>query len=313
MVKTALEMIRSSLCCLHRPCINVPLKRYFNSISTSETVELAYNRVAPPNPSSETPGNGPIVVLHGLFGSKRNWTSVSKHFSTALKTSVYTIDLRNHGESPHRRPHTYQAMTSDMLSFFKQHNLRNVTLLGHSMGGKVAMSVALDPTLPSGTLKKLIVEDIAPSRGRMSSEFPSYVRAMQEIERANIRTRKEALEILQKTEPDPSVNTFLLTNLVTPDDERPYVGFRVPLDIISDHTDDMGDFPYSPGDRTWEGQTLFIKGSKSKYINPRNIPIAEQFFPNMRLETLESGHWVHAEPRSTGPFIDLVKDFYSSP
>ncbi|EEB92032.1 hypothetical protein MPER_09515 [Moniliophthora perniciosa FA553] len=91
-----------------------------------------------------------MFILHGLFGSKRNWQSLGKHYARVLKRPVYIMDLRNHGESTHARPHTYEAMTADILSFLKQHALKDITMLGHSMGGKVAMALALDPKLPPG-------------------------------------------------------------------------------------------------------------------------------------------------------------------
>ncbi|THH17065.1 hypothetical protein EW146_g3676 [Bondarzewia mesenterica] len=213
-------------------------------------------------------------------------------------------DLRNHGSSPHAEPMTYEAMAADVLHFCENHSLSNISLLGHSMGGKVAMSLALSATLPSDLLTHLIIADIAPSRGALSPEFQSYVRAMREIEEKAVSSRKEAQEILTSYESDPVIRAFLLTNL---DTKTHPLKFRIPLDIVGSSIPNIGSFPYQPGERTWNGKTLFIKGTKSKFINNRNLPVAKQFFPNMSLRTLDADHWVHAE--RPNEFRQFVEDF----
>ncbi|KAG7097449.1 hypothetical protein E1B28_004794 [Marasmius oreades] len=268
-------------------------------VSSIETVPLRFEKIpATVKGLSESVDSNlpPIVFLHGLLGSKRNWTSISKNFARSSRRPVYAIDLRNHGDSPHKRPHTYEAMTADLFHFFQTHQLKDITLIGHSMGGKVAMSMALHPELPKDTISELIVEDIAPSRGSLSSDFRSYVEAMRFMEESCVKTRKEAIEILSKTEKNVDIVNFLLTNLITPrSGSGDSVQFRVPLDALHDHLDDLGSFPYNPGDVEWNGPTLFIKGNKSNYINKNNLPIAQQFFPNMKSLTLDASHWVHAE------------------
>ncbi|TFY55389.1 hypothetical protein EVJ58_g8280 [Rhodofomes roseus] len=237
---------------------------------------------------------------------KRNWLSLSKAFLRDLDTPVYSLDLRNHGTSPHARPMNYAAMATDVLHFFRTHSLTNVSLLGHSMGGKVAMSVALSPECPPD-LKHLIVADISPAKGPLSAEFSGYVEALTKIQNCKITSRKEAQEILKLYEQDSMTRSFLLTNLKRQEYDTQALEFQIPLGIIGDSIPEIGSFPYEPGERTWEGNTLFIKGTKSKYINDRNIPVAKQFFPNMALERLEAGHWVHAE--KPNEFKHLVTDF----
>ncbi|KAI0032536.1 Alpha/Beta hydrolase protein, partial [Vararia minispora EC-137] len=230
----------------------------------------------------------PLVILHGLFGMKRNWLSLSKGFARDLKRPVYTLDLRNHGESPHTGPMTYEAMAADVLHFCEKHSFSNISLIGHSMGGKVAMAVALSPVLPAGLLHDLTVVDIAPARADLSPEFQEYVEAMQKIEAEKVSTRARAQEILKSYEPDAMTRAFLLTNLDTTVNP---LKFRVPLDIIGPAIKELGWFPYAPGERVWDGRTLFIKGTKSKYINRHNISTARELFPSMRLEVLDTGHW----------------------
>ncbi|KAF8589903.1 alpha/beta hydrolase [Ramaria rubella] len=276
------------------------------SSTASMPIELQYELVKPPSGDYSTAS--PLVICHGLFGSKQNWRSLSKIFAARLRSDIYSLDLRNHGTSPHSEIMDYSSMASDVLHFFHKHNLRNVSLLGHSMGGKVAMTLALDPTLPPGLLSNLIIADMAPSRGELSIFFRNYTDAMLKVENAKVTTRKEANDIIQEVEPDTSIRAFLLTNLTSAHGGAP-LRFRVPVDIIKRSLDNLGDFPYGEEDkgREWTGKTLVIKGGRSKYVNKYNIPLLERFFPNMRLEVLDASHWLHAEKPQD--FVDLVVNF----
>ncbi|KAF9026016.1 alpha/beta-hydrolase [Hymenopellis radicata] len=265
--------------------------RFRHVATVAGPVELEYISAIPDDGNAT---DKPLVILHGLFGSKRNWSSLVKSFSRTLKRPVYALDLRNQGESPHALPMTYSAMASDVLHFLDKKGLTNVSLLGHSMGGKVAMTVALsDPS----KLFNLIVVDIAPSKGQMSPEFHLHVRAMREIDELQLKSRKEASYILNEVEKDPKVVLFLLTNLVVPSpgSEPVPVHFRIPVPVIEEAISEIGNFPYEPGEKEWNGRTLFIKGMKSKFINKHNLPLAEKFFPNMVIERLDTDHWVHSE------------------
>ncbi|KAI5898151.1 alpha/beta-hydrolase [Schizophyllum commune H4-8] len=189
---------------------------------------------------------------------------------------------------------TYSAMAEDVLHFLRKHQLKNVSLLGHSMGGKVAMTVALNYNLPDGLLENLIVEDTAPAAGAQLTEFPGYIKGMRAVNAAEVTTRKEATDILAKGEKDPAILQFLLTNLELPPRVE-HAQFKIPLDILEGYTNSMGDFPYAPGERQWSGRTLFIRGTKSKYMNERNIQVVQKMFPSMQLTELPAGHWVHSE------------------
>ncbi|KAG1845326.1 alpha beta-hydrolase [Suillus subalutaceus] len=253
-------------------------------------VELAHDEHIPADGNRS---HRPLLILHGLFGSKRNWQSLSKAFMRDLSRPVYTLDLRNHGSSPHVRPMTYSHMAADVLSFCQKHSLRDISLMGHSMGGKVAMALALHPELPSDLLADLIVSDIAPVRAKVSQDTVQHIRAMEIIQAGNISTRKEADEIMSEHEQDPSVRSFLLTNLEI--NKATPVKFKIPVDILKDDRAEIESFPYASGERSWDGRTLIIKGKKSKYINRHNIPLIDQFFPQNQLKELDTGHWVHAE------------------
>jgi pimeloyl-ACP methyl ester carboxylesterase len=271
--------------------------------TTSHTVDLAFEKYDSPSASSS---QDPVVITHGIFGSKQNWRSLSKAFAKETNRPVYTLDLRNHGASPHGEDMTYATMAEDILAFFAKHSLSNVSLIGHSMGGKVAMALALHPELSADQLSHLVVVDISPAKGPIGNDFKGYIKAMKEIEAANHHDKKYVDTKMKEYEPDDMVRNFLLTNLQP---TTPYK-FRNPVEIIERNLDAIGDFPYEPGERTWNGKTLFVKGAKSKYLNRRNLPVAEQYFPAMQLQILETGHWVHAEKPIE--FVKIVTDFIST-
>ncbi|KAK4684561.1 hypothetical protein P7C73_g5611, partial [Tremellales sp. Uapishka_1] len=280
---------------------------YTSSTTTSsptQGVDLAFDVV---QPASITAAGQSLVICHGLFGSKQNWRSLSKMFAQQLGMPVYSLDLRNHGHSPHVEPHTYEAMALDISRFLKSQGLESgVNLLGHSMGGKSVMALALNENL-NGPLRSLISVDMSPARGKISPEFASYCEGMLEVDQAHVSSKAQADEILKKYEPVLATRQFLLTNTMT---ANQHLKFRIPLTLLSRSIPHIGEFPYnptSPSHPTWSGPTLFLKGEHSRYLNKHNIPVAKTFFPEMQLEVLDTGHWVHAErPKET---VELVKKF----
>ncbi|KAG0699275.1 alpha beta-hydrolase [Suillus ampliporus] len=232
-------------------------------LSTVLPVELAHDEHIPADGNRS---HRPLIILHGFFGSKRSWQSLSKAFMRDLGRPVYTLDLRNHGSSPHVRPMTYTHMAADVLNFCQKHALHDISLMGHSMGGKVAMALALHPELPSNLLTDLIVSDIAPVRAKVSHDTVQHIHAMERIEANSISTRKEADEIMSEHE-------------------------KIPIDILKEGRPEIESFPYAPGEQSWDGHALFVKGKKSKFINRHNIPLINQFFPQNQLKELDTGHW----------------------
>ncbi|MBW0541271.1 hypothetical protein O181_080986 [Austropuccinia psidii MF-1] len=285
-------------------------------------VSLAFERF---QPASTTGGSlhQPLIVLHGLFGSKQNWRGIAKKLSQATSREVYTLDLRNHGQSPSTPGATsYLDYASDIQYFIQSNQLKNVVLMGHSMGGKVAMAFALQNP-QSSMISKLIVIDISPAKGPISDNFKTYLEAMKEINSSPVTTRKQADEILSKYEQDIGVRQFLLTNLVRLplDSIGETYQIRLPLEVLDEQisTDGIGDFPFDPpiasasnssqGPR-YKKSSLFIKGAHSKYINRHNMPVIEAFFTNHQLVTLDTGHWVHAEKPKE--FIETITQFMKS-
>ncbi|KAI6122227.1 alpha beta-hydrolase [Pisolithus croceorrhizus] len=276
------------------------VSKYRRPFSGLSPVSLAYDEYIPPNGNAT---DRPLVILHGLFGSKRNWQSLSKAFMRDLQRPVYALDLRNHGSSPHSRPMTYLHMAADVLGFIQKLSLSNVSLLGHSMGGKVAMTLALHPETPADTLTQVVVSDIAPVRAEVSEDTVLHVKGMETIESSGITTRKEADEILEGYEKDPLVRAFLLTNLDA-NSRSAALRFKIPIDILKEGRPEIESFPWAPGERNFHGHTLFVKGTKSKYINRHNVPIIKQFFPSAIIKELDTGHW--GQPNE---FRKLVTDY----
>lgn len=201
-------------------------------------------------------------------------------------------------------------MAEDIALFLQKQGIKSgVNLMGHSMGGKAVMTFALTPELNS-PLRSLISVDMAPYKGKLSKDFTQYLDSMLDIKHAGVHSRSEADKILQEIEPDLGTRQFLLTNTKMEDGK---ITFRIPLEMLKKYLDNIGDFPYSPGQPDspqWDGPALFLQGIRARYINDRNIPIAKQFFPNMQLVPMETGHWVHAEkPNET---VQLVESFITT-
>jgi len=167
----------------------------------------------------------PLIVLHGLFGSSSNWNTIARDLS--LRRPVVSLDLRNHGRSPHAPDMDYPAMAEDVEQFFRRHDIAHACVMGHSMGGKVAMQLALDnPTLVS----RLIVVDIAPVN--YTHDYGPVIAAMRRIQDMRIRQRDEADAVLAETVPEAQVRGFLLQNLVHGKDGYRW---RVNLDAMENH------------------------------------------------------------------------------
>ncbi|KAK1997079.1 alpha/beta-hydrolase [Colletotrichum falcatum] len=261
-------------------------------MSTHKRLNLSYD-LHEPSKSVSGASPSPIIFLHGLFGSKKNNRTISKVLARDLARPVYALDLRNHGESPHDRQHDYSHMADDVAGFIDHHGLEQPTIIGHSMGAKAAMTLALkSPEL----VQNIVAVDNAPVDAVLESSFSKYIQALKKIEAANITRQAEADQILQGYENSLPIRQFLLGNLYRPDHSQPQQKFRVPLDIISRSLNHMGDFPFKdPTKVRFEKPALFVRGTKSKYVPDDVLPIIGQFFPKFRLVNLDAGHWCISE------------------
>lgn len=235
---------------------------------------------------ADRPGT-PVIVMHGLFGSSRNWQALAKRL--AAHAPVVTLDLRNHGDSPWAEPMTYAAMAEDVSTVIEQRvGGGPVAVLGHSMGGKVGMVLALtEPWL----VERLLVLDIAPVR--YPARFHSYLEAMQAIPLHLVTQRDDADTALEPQVPDAKVRAFLLRNLVeTPDGWA----WRANLAAIGRCLPDLLDFPSFDAGTRYPGPTRFLSGGRSDYVVPEYRPQIQRLFPAAEFDEIpEASHWVHAD------------------
>lgn len=201
-------------------------------------------------------------------------------------------DLRNHGDSPHHPRHDYLAMATDVAHFMRTHALHQPSLIGHSMGAKCAMALALrSPAL----IHDLVAVDNAPVDVALQSSFADYIRGMQKIEAARVTRQADADAILAAHEAALPVRQFLLGNLYKPDGAE-HRRFKVPLHILGGALGNLGDFPFKdPSEVRFEGDALFVRGTKSKYVSDEALPVIGSFFPRFRLVDIDCGHWVISE------------------
>ncbi|CAK7212248.1 hypothetical protein SEUCBS140593_001440 [Sporothrix eucalyptigena] len=283
-----------------RALLRSPRIAYASYLSTSSSssgddpVELAYDLHSPAKPIADNKTQ-PIVFLHGLFGSKKNNRSISKVLARDLGRSVYALDLRNHGDSPHAPRHDYVAMADDVVNFIKQHGLSDPSIIGHSMGAKTAMVMALKTP---DILRDIVAVDNAPIDAALLSDFGNYVRGMKEIDRAHVNRQAQADKILQPFEKSLTIRHFLLGNMhrvKAPHGEH-VLQFRIPLDTLGKALDTLGDFPYKdPNAIRFEKPALFVRGTKSHYVPDEALPIIGQFFPRFEVVDVEAGHWLISE------------------
>lgn len=240
----------------------------------------------------------PMLILHGFLGMSDNWRTLGNEFSDA-GFQVHLVDQRNHGRSPHSEIFNYTELAKDIKEYIKTHGLKNVLLIGHSMGGKTAMTAAsLFPDL----IEKLIVVDIAPKY--YAPHHQEILKGLAAVDDATLESRGEADEVLSKYVPEQAVRMFLLKNLFWK--EKNKLGLRMNLSVLAKEIEELGQA--MPKQYTYSKPTLFIKGERSSYISPEDHGLIEHHFPDSRIaEIPRAGHWVHAENKKG--FYDEVMRF----
>jgi pimeloyl-ACP methyl ester carboxylesterase len=241
--------------------------------------------------------SNPLVILHGLLGSKQNWLSISKQLHKQLERTIIALDLRNHGDSFHHPIHTYDAMAADVLDYIQAQGYKKVSMMGHSMGGKVGMALAIQQP---NIMDKLCVVDMAPTSNPISHEIRQFFMYFREIEKAKM-TISEAGSYLKERVPNESTRLFLMTNYKRLGESY---GFRVNLDALEDSLNHLGTFQEGSSNV----ETLFIRGSKSGYVPDSSFPAIQKAFPNSSIRTIEAGHWVHFEQPTE--FIRTCHEFF---
>ena len=227
----------------------------------------------------------PVVLLHGLFGAAKNLGQIARALST--RAAVFSLDLRNHGDSPHAAAMDYPTLAADVAETMAAHGLPNAAVIGHSMGGKAAMTLAL--TQPA-LVDRLAVLDIAPVA--YVDGFDAYVRAMQAVPLSPTLTRHQAEAALAAAVPALALRQFFLNNLIL----GPAPHWRLGLTEIAAALPGLTSWTDPPGADPFIGPALFLNGANSSYVGPEaEAPIA-RLFPNATRRTIEgAGHWLHAE------------------
>lgn len=243
----------------------------------------------------------PVIILHGLFGSGRNWQGIAR--TMANNYHVIAPDLRNHGNSPHASSMNYRDMANDVIELIHDLELANPVILGHSMGGKVAMSLALmEPTLPRG----LVIADIAPVT--YEHDFRQLVAAMQSLSLSNILNRAEAEAILKRKLSSDKLAAFIMQNLVRTSSGY---GWRINLEQIAESLPEIGQFPAEFKETHCRCPALFIGGSESGYISNKHHPAIFHYFPAAEIRMIkDAGHWTHVDRPQE--FVELTTGFIQS-
>ena len=242
----------------------------------------------------------PIVALHGVFGSSDNWVSISKSLSSNFK--VYLVDQRNHGQSFHSDEFTYDLLAQDLYELVTSLNLEKFILLGHSMGGKVAMKFA---SLYPQSLLKLIVVDISPKFYKRHHD--DILNGLSSLQLDKLQSRQEADQALSKYVPEIGIRQFLLKNLYRKENNQ--FAWRLNLATLKDKIDNVGE-------ALDEGvsisvPTLFIKGAKSRYIKEEDEILISKLFTRFEIATIpDAGHWVQAEKPQE--FLKVVTKFITA-
>jgi len=238
----------------------------------------------------------PLMILHGLFGFSDNWQTQAKKFSEYYR--VILVDLRNHGHSPWSSDFSYPIMVEDLVNLFQKLELQQVILLGHSMGGKVAMHFAQKH---AHYLEKLIVVDMGVKSYPMHHQH--ILEAFNRIDLTRMSARSEAEQILKQFIDSEGVRQFLLKNLYWK--EKGKLSWRVNFPVLEAAMPEI--LSALPQAEVFIS-TLFIRGTLSNYILDEDVSAIEQIFPDSSLESIQNaGHWVHAE--APDAFVDCVLGF----
>lgn len=245
-------------------------------------------------------GKGPpLIILHGLFGSSDNWFSVAKSFASNF--TVYLVDQRNHGQSPHSEEFDYQLLAEDLHEFISSNDLRDAAVIGHSMGGKVAMNFAVK--YPA-QLSRLVVVDIVPKKYPIHHD--RILDGLQALQLAQLKSRSDADTQLATYVPDSGERQFLLKNL----ERIPSGGFQWKMNLTSldAHIGEISEGMVFPG--SFPKPTLFVIGARSNYFRAGDEEVIHSTFPAAKIVRLDTGHWVQAE--RPAEFIEAVLKFLQS-
>tara|TARA_B110000240_G_C13375778_1_gene400250 strand:- start:14 stop:784 length:771 start_codon:yes stop_codon:yes gene_type:complete len=227
-----------------------------------------------------------LIVIHGLFGMGDNWNSLGKQFSKYCK--VHLIDLRNHGRSPHSADFNYEVMCEDILEYMEDKDISNPIILGHSLGGKLAMKFAF--THPD-KIEKLIVADISPRK--YNTDFhQNLLRTLYKLPLEDFDKREEIDEVLSSIYEDKGMRLFLLKNLYR--NENKEFSWRFNIEVLLEKVSNIQEADFIEG--VCSIPTHFLRGGNSDYISSADELIINKHFSDFSIATIDgAGHWLHAE------------------
>lgn len=245
-------------------------------------------------------GEGPaLIILHGLFGSGTNWNSQARQL--ARQFDVILPDLRNHGRSFHAPDMSYSVMANDVRLLMDELQLDDALVLGHSMGGKTAMVLALESP---ERVAALMVADIAPVSYHGPGNMP-LIEALQRLDLGSLGSRSDADAALAAAIPERMIRQFLLTNLQYAETDY---SWRIPLDILADRLPELEAFPQI--DASYQRPALFVYGAESDYVTPEAHASIRRYFPSAELHAIpKAGHWLHAQQPQL--FAETIQQFLS--
>ncbi|MEN8886384.1 MAG: alpha/beta fold hydrolase [Winogradskyella sp.] len=236
----------------------------------------------------------PFIILHGFLGMGDNWKTLAKQFSER-NFQIHLIDQRNHGRSFHAKDFDYEIMAEDLKQYCDLNNLKDITLLGHSMGGKTAMLFA---TKYPNLVHKLLVADISPRYYPVHHD--AILEGLSSLDFTQLKTRGEADKALSNYVTEAGTRMFLLKNLYWV--EKGQLGLRINLDVLKEQVSEVGEA--LPIHATFQKETLFLRGDRSEYIGEADTSLIYRHFPKSEIITIaNAGHWLHAEN---------PKDFYTA-
>lgn len=254
---------------------------------------------------SQILGEGePLLILHGFLGMSDNWKTLGSKFAdpdSYQGYEVHLIDQRNHGRSFHSDEFNYEVLADDLLNYLEFHNLDKVNLLGHSMGGKTAMFFAI---LHPERVNKLLIADIGPRY--YSAHHQDILNGLNAVDFSQISSRKDIEMVLSDYIPEYGIRQFLLKNVYRV--SKGEFGYRFNLKSLTENYDEVG--VALPPLTQFDGETLFLRGENSGYIDDNDRNLIEAHFPNSQIVTVKNaGHWLHAE--NPADFYDEVVSFLS--
>ncbi|GAB4313281.1 MAG: alpha/beta fold hydrolase [Bacteroidales bacterium] len=229
----------------------------------------------------------PLIILHGIFGISDNWVTIGRRLGENFR--VFIPDQRNHGQSPHSSTFNYFALVEDLAEFINDHHLYNPIIIGHSMGGKVAMNFALEYP---GRVEKLVVIDISVRSYPARPEHMMVLQTMMDADFDRYPTRAEMQRFIEERIRQPRLQKFVMKNLQIVGRKR--LSWRLNIQGIYENLDHVFSAVEHPG--TFTGPTLFIRGGNSDYVPEEDFERIRKNFPNAQFETIKgASHWVHAD------------------